>query len=351
MKKNIVLVIVGFLLACGSGISYAQPAAVNLPPGVQDVVKLAHAGLSDDVILTQLKANGAFYSLTAEQIICLKDQGVSQTVIKALLGNSGAAAPANTAPAPRPPVPDTSTVPTAPTVAAPTASNPSLDSFRSQLVPYGNWIQVPGYGLCWQPTVAVTDVSWRPYFTSGHWVYSDDGWVWQSDYAWGATVFHYGRWIRVGVGWVWVPGYDYAPAWVCWRQLDGYFGWAPLPPAAVFRVGVGLFFRDRLAVDVDFGLGVDAFTFVAYDHFWDHDLRLFLVPHERAEVLFRDSRVTNGYRVDRGRFFVEGPGHDHIIAMTHRDVRGHGAVRESRPGEDRVMEHSDWHDDKREQHW
>jgi hypothetical protein len=350
MKMNLVLAVVASLvLACGGGLSRAQTAAVNLPPGVQDVVKLSHAGLSDDVILAQLKSSGAVYNLTADQIICLKDQGVSQPVITALMAN-GAAAAAPAAAPPPPAAPAASTVPPAPSLEAPAAS-PTLESFQSELAPYGSWIQVPGYGLCWQPMVAVTDLSWRPYFTGGYWVYSDDGWLWQSDYPWGSVVFHYGRWIRTGAGWAWMPGYDYAPAWVCWRQLDGYFGWAPLPPTAVFRTGFGLYFGGRLAVDVDFGLGADAFTFVPYDHFWDHDLHRFMVPRDRAEAFFRDSHVMNGYRVDHGRFFLEGPGHDRIIAVTHRDVREPRVVRAPRPVETRGAEHKDSRDDKREQRW
>jgi len=94
-----------------------------------------------------------------------------------------------------------------------------------------------------------------------------------------------------------------------------------LPPAAVFRAGVGLTFGGRVAVDVDFGLGVDAFVFVGNDHFWEHELHRFSVPHERVSVLFGGSRIMNGYRMDHGRFVVEGLGRDHIAAVTHREIR------------------------------
>ena len=116
------------------------------------------------------------------------------------------------------------------------AAAPSLDYFQSQLAPYGNWLNLPGYGLCWQPAV---DFGWRPYFDGGHWEYTDAGWYWQSDYTWGDIAFHYGRWAYTASGWVWVPGYEYAPAWVVWRHadVDGYVGWAALPPGAVFVNG------------------------------------------------------------------------------------------------------------------
>jgi hypothetical protein len=322
------------LLAGSANVARAQA----LPPGVQDVVKLVQAGISDDVILTQIRNTGAIYNLTADQIIFLKNQGVSQPVIKALMTGGAAVPPAASAapaappaPAPTPALPATPAPAPAVATLAPAAPAVSLDSFQPQLAPYGIWIQVPGYGLCWQPTVTVSDPAWRPYFDQGHWLYTDAGWSWQSDYPWGGIVFHYGRWCRFHGGWVWVPGYDWAPAWVCWREADGYCGWAPLPPVAVYKVGVGLFFNGQPALDVDFGLGMDDFTFVAYDHFWDHNLRPFFLPRDRVIVFFPGSRMLNGYRVDNGRFVVEGLGHDHIAALTHHDVRIEPDIHGSHP--------------------
>ena len=39
----------------------AQPPPVALPPGVDDVVKLAHSGIGDEVILAKIKNDGASY--------------------------------------------------------------------------------------------------------------------------------------------------------------------------------------------------------------------------------------------------------------------------------------------------
>ena len=253
------------------GASTARAQA--LPPGVQDVVKLSQAGISDEVILTQIRNNAAIYNLTADQIILLKNQGVSQPVIKALLTGGAAAIPSRPAPSaplhchPRCPGGSRRFPPAAPAPAV------SLDSFQPQLAPYGAWIQVPGYGLCWQPTVAVSDPAWRPYFNQGHWIYTDTGWSWQSDYPWGGIVFHYGRWSRSW--WVWVPGYDWAPAWVCWRKRTAIAAGAIAARRNLSSLALASFSTGKLALDVDFGLGMDDFTFVAYDHFWDNNLRLF----------------------------------------------------------------------------
>ena len=89
--------------------------------------------------------------------------------------------------------------------------------------------------------------------------------------------------------WAWAPAYDWAPAWVAWRyaDADGYMGWAPLPWEARYEVGVGLTFRGGLALDIDFGLGMDAFVFVGRDHFWEHDYRGYMVgPGAGAAVLW-----------------------------------------------------------------
>lgn len=229
--------------------------------------------------------------------------------------------------------------PAAPPVvaAAPAPATLTLGYFQSQLAPYGNWVTVPGYGLCWQPSV---DPGWRPYYDSGHWVYSDDGWYWQSDYPWGDIAFHYGRWAYTAAGWVWVPGYDYAPAWVVWRHADddGYVGWAPLPPGAVFVDGGWMFHGAHVGVDFDFGLGAGFFTFVSYDHFWEHDFRNFLVPHDRLALVFRQSVFENHYRMDHGRFINDGLNHDRMAAFTHHDIRPMAAQDLRRQEEQRNVE-------------
>jgi hypothetical protein len=76
-----------------------------------------------------------------------------------------------------------------------------------------------------------------------------------------------------------------------------------------------------LAVDVDFGLGADMFTFVPYDRFWDHNLHAFLLPRERVGIFFGRSVVMNGYRLDHGRFVVEGLGRERMASLTHHDIR------------------------------
>lgn len=105
----------------------------------------------------------------------------------------------------------------------------SYQSFYDQLAPYGQWINNPSYGYVWMPNVGP---DFKPYATNGHWVYTDAGWTWASNYSWGWATFHYGRWFyEDGYGWMWIPGQEWAPAWVSWRQSSDYYGWAPLAPS------------------------------------------------------------------------------------------------------------------------
>lgn len=103
-------------------------------------------------------------------------------------------------------------------------------STHERLSRYGEWRTSSRFGQVWVPTV---QAGWRPY-TVGHWVWTDDGWYWQSDEPFGWVVFHYGRWaFDQDIGWVWIVGNDWAPAWVVWRESDEDVGWVPAPPPTV----------------------------------------------------------------------------------------------------------------------
>jgi hypothetical protein len=342
IKKKIAAAAVCLALGClcwsGQGMAGAQNPPANLSPALLDVVKLAQAHMSDDIIIAQIKNSGASYSLSADDILYLNSQGVSANIISVLQQAKPVAPPPPSYPAPVPaPVPATPAPPAYPASAAPMQAMPPPDDymppvappgsdinlvyFQSQLGPYGSWVDVPPYGPVWRPNDAATIPGWRPYFNQGSWQYTDAGWFWRSDAPYGDVVFHYGRWMNdIRYGWVWIPGYDWAPAWVAWRNADGFAGWAPLPPAARFEVGVGLMYHGGLAMDVDFGLLPDSYVFVGFDHFWDHDYRPFLLPHDRLGFVFRASLVLNGYRFLDGRFVVEGLGRDHIALLTHHAI-------------------------------
>jgi hypothetical protein len=337
------ILVIGWLCWNAATLGHAQPAPATQSPQLQEVVKLTQAKMSDDVIMSYIKNSGAAYNLSADDILYLNSQGVTQPVISALLQTKASVAPAP-APAPvtyvvtpttpAPPVnqnPQVSPYPgQAPGQIAPIPAGPapgseiSLSYFQTQLAPYGTWVDIPGQGPSWVPSVQGSVPDWRPYFNAGHWVYTDDGWSWQSDYPWGEYTFHYGRWMKdFRYGWAWVPGYTWGPGWVSWRnaEADGFCGWAPLPPGANFQPGIGLMWNGRLAVDADFGLAPDMYVFIPFDHFWAPDYLAFRAPFGRVPFLFRSSILANHFSLIGGRFVFEGIGHDRIGLLTHHEVR------------------------------
>jgi hypothetical protein len=223
--------------------------------------------------------------------------------------------------------------PNATPTAAPAQPEINFTYFHDQLAPYGQWVEVPGYGTCWYPArVIEANPDWRPYYDMGHWTYTENGWFWASDYNWGDIPFHYGRWIATPqYRWLWVPDYTWGPAWVAWRhaEADGCIGWAPLPFGAVWIDG-GWRFHDRAVVDVgfDFGLGEDAFVFVGNDHFRDERFfrlrgrpNVFDIRRDRVHEFFGRSVIRNDFRRDEhGRLVNEGLGRERIEHLTGRRV-------------------------------
>jgi hypothetical protein len=107
---------------------------------------------------------------------------------------------------------------------------------------YGRWVNVPPYGMVWQPTTIAA--GWAPYH-NGHWAWVDPyGWTWIDDAPWGFAPFHYGRWAYAGGAWVWIPGAVavrpvYSPALVAFVGGGGIgigvAAWFPLGPGEVYR--------------------------------------------------------------------------------------------------------------------
>ena len=115
----------------------------------------------------------------------------------------------------------------------------SFQVFYDELSPYGDWVKDARHGYIWLP--AVYD-DFHPYGSNGHWVMTEYGNTWVSDFDWGWAPFHYGRWYFDDYyqSWAWIPGYDWAPAWVNWRTGGGYYGWAPMGPGVSISVRVNI---------------------------------------------------------------------------------------------------------------
>src|SRR6185295_12040125 len=156
---------------------------------------------------------------------------------------------------------------------------------------------------------------WRPY-SLGRWVESDYGWTWASDEPFGWATYHYGRWAwDREVGWLWVPGTDWGPAWVAWQQGNGYVGWAPLPPAVGFEIGVGI----RLGgFSLSVGIAPRDYAFVEERRFLDPSIGRSFVPEARnVTIIHNTSNVTN-YTVIDDRVINHGIALERIEQATGR---------------------------------
>ena len=168
-----------------------------------------------------------------------------------------------------------------PNAPPPPEAEPDYSMFYEGLAPYGSWLEVNGYGYCWQPTISMA--GWRPYL-DGCWVWSELGWAWQTNEPFGWATYHYGRWVNLtGYGWVWVPGSEWAPAWVAWRQSSDCVGWAPLPPEQGICSGV---YRD---CDSLYGLGPASYVFINTNLFVSPSYLSLCAPVEQQARIFQQS--------------------------------------------------------------
>lgn len=175
----------------------------------------------------------------------------------------------------------------------------TLSTFYESLTPHGTWVLDKELGWVWQPREVAVDVEWRPYCQGGHWVWTNCGWYWESNYKWGWAPFHYGRWSRhATLHWIWVPDCTWGPAWVNWRECDTHLGWAPLPPGCVFEVGVGFsYHRKHVDFGFDFGLVDVDFTFVPCHTFLEINLWKHHCGHRDVVRIYNKTVIRNTYIV------------------------------------------------------
>lgn len=186
--------------------------------------------------------------------------------------------------------------------------------FREALSPYGEWVEVQGYGRCWKPKGVRP--GWAPY-TVGEWAYSNYGWTWVSAEDFGDIVHHYGRWVRLkGHGWTWVPDLEWAAAWVSWRYGTKQIGWCPLPPQAKWNpaTGVGPW------ADRDWDIGPENYVFCQIPDFGRAELHKVLLPSERnADAFMHTVNITN-ISFSVRNIFVGGPSYDWVATRSTEPV-------------------------------
>jgi probable HAF family extracellular repeat protein len=151
----------------------------------------------------------------------------------------------------------------------------------------GNWVEAGNYGYCFRPRVSE---NWRPY-RDGHWIWTDQGWYWDSSERFAWATYHYGRWVNIdGTGWCWVPGNRWAPAWVSWRESAEHIGWAPLPPEADVAADQPI----SSWSDSHYDIGPAAYAFISFAHWREPNYARYVERPERNIQIIRETRnVTN----------------------------------------------------------
>src|SRR5439155_455635 len=152
------------------------PAATDngpakLPYGVADVVKLSRARVSEDVILTYVQNSGTVYNLGPQDIVYLRDQGVTDRVINTMQDQRKKAAEATAQTAPTGVAPQ-AYADTAPVAAAPVYNQPAPVCIQPApvYVPASTLYVIPYYGSgnyvssgCYRPYYGGYCGSYRPY--------------------------------------------------------------------------------------------------------------------------------------------------------------------------------------------
>jgi uncharacterized membrane protein YgcG len=86
--------------AAPAPVSETRP--VQLSPGVQDILKLGRAHVGDEAITAFISNSGRTYHLSVSEILYLREQGVSDQVVTAMLNSRQNAAATVAQPAPQP---------------------------------------------------------------------------------------------------------------------------------------------------------------------------------------------------------------------------------------------------------
>ena len=107
-----------------------------------------------------------------------------------------------------------------------------------------------------------------------------------------------------------MPGYEWAPAWVSWRQTNDHVGWAPLPPEARWSASIGF----NQWSDSYYDIGPSYYNFVPFNLFARRtSLRHCIVDRHRNLTYINQSvNITNiSYQQNVvNNIFVGGPDPD-----------------------------------------
>ncbi len=192
----------------------------------------------------------------------------------------------------------------------------AYETFYEPLAAYGQWFEVPTYGVVWQPSTTYLSPTWQPY-TLGSWFYTDVGWTWISDEPFGWAVYHYGRWIYfANFGWCWVPDLEWGPSWVSWVVAESHIGWAPLPPGTSFSTS-----KRRISTGFVADLGPAHYCFVPVHDFGAPRINTVVVDRsQNISIIQNTVNVTNIIR-SGDTIINQGPSFENIRTHSRYPIR------------------------------
>lgn len=193
----------------------------------------------------------------------------------------------------------------------------SFQVFYDELIPYGDWIKDARYGYVWLPAV---HEDFHPYGTNGHWVMTEYGNTWVSDYDWGWATFHYGRWYfdNTYQSWAWIPDYQWGPAWVDWRTGGGYYGWAPMGPG--------------FSVNVRINIPAAYWVFVPQHRFIYRNVYSYHVPRAKRISIYNNTTIINNTTVYNNNRYYAGPRRSEIEKVSRRSYPVRNIQASNKPG-------------------
>ena len=202
--------------------------------------------------------------------------------------------------------------------------------FYTSLAPYGSWIVLDNGVDVWRPNIMRSH--WSPY-RYGQWLWTNDGWYWDSYEPFGWITYHYGRWYYDDYyGWIWVPDDQWAPAWVEWRYDDNYIGWAPLPPYANFSIGLGIHFS------VNFFTPYSHWHFVRYSNFCNPHISNYYISHKYVNNFFSKTKYRTNYGFQDGRVVNRGIDINIVRSRSGQNIRVQEIKAVSNPAELRMQD-------------
>ena len=146
-RTTVVALAIGLALSSSAfGQTAARAKEAARPSGLtaEDVIKLAKAGVSEDIIIQQIRKNGRAFDLSTDQLIALKTANVSDRVVQVMLDPARADAPAP-APAVSKPVASAPATPKHAPVEAALPSEVGVYAKRR-----GQWVEVAPEIVYWK---------------------------------------------------------------------------------------------------------------------------------------------------------------------------------------------------------